>query len=95
MRDHYEVLGLNGKTTEEEIKKAYRKLAKQLHPDKNQATDAEDKFKELSAAYEVLKGWSCNYILILTINFICIVVQVVRRSYFFCFLLFLPSSSFH
>ena len=63
MRDHYEVLGLSSsKTTEEEIKKAYRKLAKQLHPDKNKATDAEDKFKELAAAYEVLKGRSRRFV---------------------------------
>jgi len=61
MRDHYEVLGLDGKTsTEDDIKKAYRSLAKKFHPDKNKAADAEDKFKELAAAYEVLKGTSCN-----------------------------------
>ena len=59
MRDHYEVLGLDGKTsTEDDIKKAYRSLAKKLHPDKNKAADAEDKFKELAGAYEVLKGTS-------------------------------------
>ena len=89
MRDHYEVLGLSsGKTTEEEIKKAYRKLAKQLHPDKNKATDAEDKFKELAAAYEVLKGRSRFFIIIDKL-------YLYRLSSDHIFFYFFPSSSFH
>ena len=50
----YETLGLSDNATEAEIKKAYRKLARQYHPDVNKDPDAEDKFKEVNAAYEVL-----------------------------------------
>lgn len=53
-RDYYEVLGLSKGASEDEIKKAYRKLAKQYHPDVNKAPDAEAKFKEVNEAYEVL-----------------------------------------
>ncbi|MHC5249699.1 molecular chaperone DnaJ [Enterococcus sp. LJL90] len=53
-RDYYEVLGLTKGATDDEIKKAYRKLSKQYHPDINKEADAEDKFKEISEAYEIL-----------------------------------------
>src|SRR4051795_9513691 len=54
-RDYYEVLGIQKGTGDEEIKKAYRKLAVKFHPDKNPGDKtAEEKFKELSEAYEVL-----------------------------------------
>jgi len=53
-RDYYEVLGLSKGASEDEIKRAYRKLAKQYHPDINKAPDAEAKFKEINEAYEVL-----------------------------------------
>jgi curved DNA-binding protein CbpA len=54
-RDYYEVLGVNKSADEAEIKKAYRKLAMQFHPDKNPDNkEAEEKFKEASEAYEIL-----------------------------------------
>lgn len=53
-RDYYEVLGVSKEASQSEIKKAYRKLAKEYHPDHNDAPDAEDKFKEVREAYEIL-----------------------------------------
>jgi len=53
-RDYYEVLGVAKNASEEDIKKAYRTLAKQFHPDLNKSPDAAEKFKEVSEAYEVL-----------------------------------------
>ncbi|WP_442603679.1 molecular chaperone DnaJ [Paenibacillus sp. KN14-4R] len=53
-RDYYEVLGVSKDASPEELKKAYRKLAREYHPDVNKAADAEDKFKEAKEAYDVL-----------------------------------------
>lgn len=53
-RDYYEVLGLSKGASDEEIKRAFRKLAKQYHPDVNKEPDAEAKFKEIGEAYSVL-----------------------------------------
>lgn len=50
----YDTLGVSAGTSDAEIKKAYRKLARQYHPDVNKDPGAEDKFKEINAAYEVL-----------------------------------------
>ena len=53
-RDYYEVLGVSKGASKDDIKSAYRKLAKQYHPDINKAPDAEAKFKEVQEAYDVL-----------------------------------------
>ena len=53
-RDYYEVFGLTKSASTDEIKKAYRTLAKKYHPDLNKAADAAEKFKEVQEAYEVL-----------------------------------------
>jgi len=53
-RDYYEVLGVGKDASADDIKKAYRKLARQYHPDVNKAPDAEEKFKEVKEAYDVL-----------------------------------------
>ncbi len=55
MKDYYEILGMTTASTEEEIRKRYRKLAMQYHPDRNPDNpDAEEKFKEIAEAYGVL-----------------------------------------
>ncbi|ULO08796.1 molecular chaperone DnaJ [Paenibacillus sp. 19GGS1-52] len=53
-RDYYEVLGLARDASDDEVKKAYRKLARQYHPDVNKASDSEAKFKEVKEAYDIL-----------------------------------------
>ncbi|HEX8923396.1 MAG TPA: DnaJ domain-containing protein, partial [Patescibacteria group bacterium] len=55
-RDFYEVLGISKNATKEEIKKAYRRMALEWHPDRNKSADAEEKFKEINEAYEVLSN---------------------------------------
>ncbi len=54
MSDHYAALGVPRDATEEQIKKAYRKLARELHPDVNPAEEAQEKFKAVTHAYEIL-----------------------------------------
>jgi len=53
-RDYYEVLGVSRDASETEVKKSFRRLARELHPDVNQEPDAEERFKEAAEAYEVL-----------------------------------------
>jgi curved DNA-binding protein len=54
-RDYYEALGVPRDASTEDIRRAYRKLAREYHPDVNKEPDAEDRFKEISEAYEVLR----------------------------------------
>lgn len=53
-KDYYKVLGIQKGASEDEIKKAYRKQALRYHPDKNKSPGAEEKFKEIAEAYDVL-----------------------------------------
>jgi len=53
-KDYYKILGISKGASDDEIKKAYRKLALRYHPDKNKSPGAEEKFKEVAEAYEVL-----------------------------------------
>jgi molecular chaperone DnaJ len=54
LADHYEVLGVAREATPEEIKKAYRRLARELHPDVNPSAEASERFKQVTHAYDVL-----------------------------------------
>lgn len=53
-KDYYQILGVDRDASQEDIKKAYRRLARKYHPDVSKETDAEERFKEVSEAYEVL-----------------------------------------
>src|ERR1700722_425263 len=53
-KDYYEVLGVPRDADQDAIRRAYRRLARKLHPDLNSDSDAEERFKELGEAYEVL-----------------------------------------
>jgi molecular chaperone DnaJ len=54
MSDHYQALGVDRNASQDEIKRAYRKLAREMHPDVNPDPKIQDRFKEITAAYEVL-----------------------------------------
>ncbi|WP_454874155.1 DnaJ C-terminal domain-containing protein [Paraburkholderia xenovorans] len=54
-KDYYEILGLERSASQDDIKRSYRKLARKYHPDVSKHADAEERFKELGEAYEVLK----------------------------------------
>src|SRR3954465_11024542 len=53
-RDHYDVLGVPRTASADDIRKAYRKLAREFHPDVNKSADAQKKFTEVQTAYDIL-----------------------------------------
>ena len=59
-KNYYQILNINENASKEEIKKAYHKLALQYHPDKNKDEGAEEKFKEISEAYDMLYNQNKN-----------------------------------
>ena len=59
-KDYYKTLGIIRDSTDEEIQKAYRKMALKFHPDKNKSPEAEEKFKEAAEAFEVPKKTPYN-----------------------------------
>jgi len=56
MKDFYQILGVAKSSTQEEIRKAYKKLALKFHPDKNPSAGAQDVFKKISQAYDCLSN---------------------------------------
>ena len=93
-RDFYQILGVQRGASEDEIKKAYRKMALKYHPDKNKSPGAEEKFKEIALAFEVLKDKKKREIygeffwLLLIINIIFIEsFNLIKRNTFRIFLL--------
>lgn len=60
-KDYYQILGVSRSATADEIKKAYRKMALKYHPDKNSDPGAEEKFKEIAEAYDVLSDCKWSY----------------------------------
>ena len=61
-RDYYEILGVSKNASDEDLKKAFRKLAFEFHPDRNKDKNAEEKFKEINEAYQVLSDLSLIHI---------------------------------
>ena len=55
-KDYYAILGVPRNATQEEIKRAYKRLARQYHPDVNKSPEAEEKFKEINEAYADMLG---------------------------------------
>lgn len=66
-KDYYRILGVSRDATDEQLKKAYRKKALKYHPDKNKDPGAEDKFKEIAEAYEVLSDRKYRIICVFTL----------------------------
>ena len=78
-KDYYEVLGVSKNATDAELKSAFRKLAKQYHPDLNKEAGAEEKFKEIQEAYAVLSDPKKENN---TINLVMLLLKIMEQGDF-------------
>ncbi len=62
MKDYYAILGIASDASSEEVRIAYRKKALLLHPDRNKAPEATDRFRDVQEAYETLSDASCRHV---------------------------------
>jgi curved DNA-binding protein len=82
LKDYYAILGVPRNATLEQIKEAYRRLAKEYHPDKNPSPEAEERFKLINEAYQVLSdpasksGYDASYCTIKS--------RIIQPKYYIC-----------
>ena len=74
MKDLYKILNINKTSSDNDIKKAYKKLAFQYHPDKNNSSDAESKFREISEAYDILMNTDKEECMIISVMIVFLVI---------------------
>ena len=79
-RDYYEVLGVSKTASQDEIKSAFRKLAKKYHPDINKDKDAPEKFKECQEAYAVLSDETKRAVRRLSIHFMIDLQEYLKAN---------------
>ena len=76
-KDYYKILGVSRSANADEIKKAYRKMALKFHPDKNSSPDAEERFKEIAEAYDVLSDCELFVVVVFKLLFFIVFPRTV------------------
>lgn len=101
-KNYYDILGVDRKASEQDIKKAYKKMALKYHPDKNKDPGAEEKFKEIAEAYDVLTDSDKSYIpsktdtghIKLYLDFPILLMIMVSLPFGFCILMSILDGQF-